>query len=91
MAIPGRMTLETFLALPEETPGLEYQDGVVTQKVSPTTSLNALQLDLAMRFNLEAVPRQLGRAFPEQRVTCAGASRVPDVAYFVWERSSPLA
>ena len=32
------------------------------------------------------MPRQLGRAFPEQRITCAGASRVPDVAYFAWER-----
>lgn len=30
-----RMTLDEFLALPEEEPALEYGEGVVTQKVSP--------------------------------------------------------
>ena len=36
MAVAGRrMTLEEFLALPEEEPALEYADGEVTQKVSP--------------------------------------------------------
>ena len=28
-----RMTLEEFLALPEREPALEFEDGVVTQKV----------------------------------------------------------
>lgn len=86
MAITKRVTLEQFLQLPEERPDLEYIDGMVTQKVSPTTSHNALQLDLALRFNAYAVPRRLARAFPEQRVTFAGAVRVPDVAVFTWDR-----
>ncbi len=88
MTIAGRTTLGEFLERPEidEKPYLEFDDGVVTQKVSPTTSHNGVQADLVMRFNLHSVPRQLGRAFPEQRVSFAGASRVLDVAYFTWDR-----
>ena len=36
MAIPEqRITLEEFLQLPEEKPALEFEDGMVTQKVPP--------------------------------------------------------
>ncbi len=38
-----RMTLEEFLALPEEKPALEYEDGVVTQKMPPQGKHASLQ------------------------------------------------
>jgi Uma2 family endonuclease len=80
------VTLERFLQLPEERPGLEYIDGEITQKVSPTTKHVALQLELCDRLNAVARHRKLGRAFPELRVTFSGQSRVPDVAFYIWDR-----
>ncbi len=38
------LTLEEFLALPEEKPALEYADGVVTQKVAPKSRHSILQV-----------------------------------------------
>jgi Uma2 family endonuclease len=81
-----RLTLEEFLALPERKPALEFEDGVVTRKVTPKMRHSALQMDFAERINAYGRPRRLARAFPELRTTFAGASRVPDVAVFVWER-----
>jgi len=81
-----RLSLEEFLALPERKPALEFADGVVTRKMTPKMRHSALQADLVERVNAFARPRQLARAFPELRTTFAGASRVPDVAVFVWER-----
>ena len=81
-----RMTLEDFLALPEEEPALEYCDGVVTPKVSPKLHHGALQWAVAALVNYFAVPRRLARAFPETRATFGGASVVPDVSVYTWER-----
>jgi Uma2 family endonuclease len=81
-----RLTLEEFLALPERKPALEFEDGVVTRKVTPKMRHSALQVFLVKRIDTFAMPRQLARAFSELRTTFAGASRVPDVAVFVWDR-----
>lgn len=81
-----RMTLEKFLTLPERKPALEFEDGVVTQKVSPMGPHSILQYRVAEFFNRSAEPRKLGFAFPELRTTFSEASRVPDVAFFVWDR-----
>jgi Uma2 family endonuclease len=43
----ARATLEQFLALPEEQPAREYEDGEVTQKASPKARHSALQRALA--------------------------------------------
>ena len=44
MAVPQlRMSLEAFLELPEDEPALEYEDGVVTQKVPPQGKHASLQ------------------------------------------------
>ena len=87
MTIAGRrLTLDEFLRLPEEKPALELVDGEVTQKVSPKTVHSVLQMagrDLVDGF---ARPRKLARAFVEHRSSYAGASTVPDVAVFVWDR-----
>jgi Uma2 family endonuclease len=80
------LSLEAFLELPEEKPALEYFDGVVTQKVTPKTRHSALQWDLLERFNRAGLPSRQWRAFPELRATFGGASVVPDVAVYRWER-----
>ena len=51
------LTLEQFLALPEEEPPLEFADGVVSQKVSPKTRHSALQAELVERLNQREVLR----------------------------------
>ncbi|HZR98239.1 MAG TPA: Uma2 family endonuclease [Chloroflexota bacterium] len=87
MAVVQRgLTLEQFLALPEEKPALEYEDGMVTQKVAPKGRHSALQAALVRYFDNAALARKLARAFPELRVTFGGVSRVPDVSVYRWER-----
>jgi Uma2 family endonuclease len=81
-----RLTLDEFLALPEEKPALEFEDGKATQKVSPKARHSGLQTDLAERFNRLARRRKLARAFAELRVTLEGQSYVPDISVFRWER-----
>ncbi len=80
------LTLEEFLALPEEEPALEYFDGVVSQKVSPERDHSGLQYVIPERINRFAYPRKLAFAFPELRTTHSGASLVPDVAVYTWAR-----
>jgi len=81
-----RLTLEEFLALPEEEPALEYYDGTVTQKVSPQGQHGVLQFDVADRFNRFARPKKLALAIPELRATYGEFSLVPDVAVYRWAR-----
>ena len=83
MTITGRrLTLEEFLALPEEKPALEYADGEVTQKVSPKARHGMLQFVLA---SILTRPR-VSRAFTETRTTFAGKSYVPDIIAFTRDR-----
>jgi Uma2 family endonuclease len=87
MAITQReMTLEEFLELPERKPALEYEEGRITQKVSPKGRHSRLQFCVAQLVNQFAEPGKLAMAFPELRVTFAGRSRVPDVSIFRWDR-----
>jgi Uma2 family endonuclease len=86
MAIARRLTLDEFLALPEEKPALEYFEGRVKRKVSPKSRHSALQGALTSLFDAYAYPRRLARAFPELRCTYAGASLVPDIVVFSWDR-----
>ncbi|MCC7371127.1 MAG: Uma2 family endonuclease [Chloroflexi bacterium] len=86
MTLTGRrLTLDEFLALPEESPGLEYLDGRVVRKVSPKAYHGATQYALTERVNLYGRPRRLARAFPETRATFGGWSPVPDVGVYRWE------
>jgi Uma2 family endonuclease len=82
----GAFTLEDFLRLPEEEPPLEYEDGRVTQKVSPQSEHSAIQAWLIELINGFGRPRHIALAFPELRVIFAGRSLVPDIAVFRWER-----
>src|SRR4051812_26640462 len=80
------LTLEEFLALPEKKPALEYENGVITQKVAPKLHHSLLQLQMANLFNRYTVPSKLAYAVPELRSTFAGRSRVPGVAVVRWDR-----
>ena len=81
-----RMTLAEFLELPEQKPALEYLDGVVTQKVSPQFDHGIVQGEFTRLVNNVGHPRRMALAVPELRTTYAGASLVPDVAVYRWER-----
>jgi Uma2 family endonuclease len=81
-----RLSLEEFLRLPEEEPALEYEDGVVTQKMSPKGKHSRTQYRMAELFNRVAEPARQAIAFPELRATFGGRSYVPDVAVYRWER-----
>jgi len=84
--IADRLTLQQFLALPEEEPALEYDCGEVTQKVSPKGRHSALQLDTASLIDRRIRRRKHGRAFTELRASFANMSRMPDIAVYRWER-----
>jgi Uma2 family endonuclease len=87
VALPERrLTLEEFLALPEEEPALEFEEGVVTQKVSPQGQHSALQTGLAKLVDRLVEPGKRGRAFTELRVTFGRRSYVPDVVVYRTER-----
>jgi Uma2 family endonuclease len=82
-----RMTLDEFLALPEEEPALELEaGGTVTQKVSPKGKHSSLQRGLIKLFDAFAEPRRIALALPELRTVFGGAAYVPDVSVYRWER-----
>jgi Uma2 family endonuclease len=80
------LTLKEFLRLPEQEPALEYFNGTVTQKVAPMGEHSALQLGCALLLEHLFRPGRIARAFPELRMTHSGASLVPDVSLYRWER-----
>ena len=80
------LTLEEFLALPEEKPALEYVDGVVTQKVAPFYEHSDLTMQLLRLLDAQLGPRGLAKVLPELRTTYSGRSYVPDISVFRRER-----
>lgn len=87
-AVRQGLTLEEFLALPEEKPALEYAHGEVTQKVAPMGRHSRLRHGLDLFFSVELEVPEVALVFPELRVTFAGGSRVPDFAVYRWDRVS---
>jgi len=79
------MTLEEFLALPEEKPYLEYIDGRIEAKMSPQKKHSLLTARFLERLNRHAEPAGLGYAFPELRCTFEGRSIIPDVVFLLLE------
>ncbi len=81
------LTLEHFLKLPEFKPALEFFGGRVVQKMSPMLPHSIIQTELASKLNGFARPTKLGRAYTELRWTFGGQSQVPDVSFFVPDRT----
>jgi Uma2 family endonuclease len=88
MALTRQMTLVEFLLQPEEKPSLEYERGVVTQKLAAMGRHSRLQVALCIRCEGHGFPRQIARAFSEARVTwpVEDISYVPDVIVYLRER-----
>jgi Uma2 family endonuclease len=81
-----RMTLDEFLMLPDEGPSLEYDDGVVTQKVAAKPVHGSIQ-DFLVRFIDQTVrPQRLGISLPETRFVTPGWAPVPDILFYRRER-----
>jgi Uma2 family endonuclease len=87
MAISDRtLTLEEFLALPPGEPSFEFDDGVVTQKMSPKADHGRLQFKIAEVFNRIGEPAGIGLAFTETRFSVGKWAPVPDVVFYTRER-----
>jgi Uma2 family endonuclease len=87
VALPRQqMTLKEFLQLPEEEPALEYEEGRVTQKVSPKGKHSRLQIRLGGLFDQASEAVGAAIAFTELRASYCGRSYVPDVAAYQRER-----
>jgi Uma2 family endonuclease len=81
-----RITLDEFLQLPETEPASEYINGEINQKPMPQGEHSRLQGKLVSTINEVTEPQKVALALPELRCTFGGATVVPDVAVFRWER-----
>ncbi|MGE3271756.1 MAG: Uma2 family endonuclease [Chloroflexota bacterium] len=80
--VGARMSLDEFLALPEEETSLEFDDGLVTQKMAPQGDHGTLQYQIAKRFDLAGESLRLGKVFTETRFVTPQWSPVPDVSFY---------
>jgi Uma2 family endonuclease len=86
------LSLDDFLRLPEQEPALELDpNGTISLKMSPNTQHSALQARLAYlleKYREEVASRHgaRGHVYTKLRINVAGASRLPDVAFY---RQSP--
>ena len=84
--VKPKPALDEFLKLPETEPASEFLEGEIIQKPMPQGEHSVLQGELCKTINQVAKTRKIANAFPELRCTFGGASIVPDVAVFRWER-----
>ncbi|WP_066377789.1 MULTISPECIES: Uma2 family endonuclease [unclassified Anabaena] len=81
-----QLSLDEFLQLPETKPASEFINGDIIQKLMPQGEHSVLQGKLCEVINQLTENQKIAYAFPELRCTFGGASIVPDVAVFRWER-----
>ena len=85
-AIAKPINLEAFLEMPETKPESEFISGAIKQKPMPQGKHSLLQGKLSKVINQVTELPKIAYAFPELRCTFGGASIVPDIAVFRWER-----
>ena len=78
--------LEAFLNLSETKPASEFINGQITQKPMPQGKHSRLQTKLSANINQIIEIPKIAYAFTELRCTFGGASIVPDISVFRWER-----
>jgi Uma2 family endonuclease len=79
-------SLEAFLELPETKPASEFINDKISQKPMPQGKHSRLQSKLSAYINQVVEELKIAYAFTELRCTFGGASIVPDVCVFRWER-----
>jgi len=86
MTTTAHLTLDQFLQIPEQEPSLEFDaDGTIHEKLSPNTEHGALQAHLAhllLSWIDVDPPHRRGYVYTELRTNVAGASKLPDVAFY---------
>ncbi|MDQ6673672.1 MAG: Uma2 family endonuclease [Chloroflexota bacterium] len=86
MTTTARLSLDQFLQIPEQEPALEFaSDGTIHEKMSPNTEHGALQAHLAhllLSWIDVDPPQRRGYVYTELRINVAGASKLPDVAFY---------
>jgi Uma2 family endonuclease len=80
------ITLEEFLQLPETKPASEFIHGQIIQKPMPQGKHSTLQGELVTVINAVTKAQKIAIAYPELRCTFGGASVIPDVSVFRWQR-----
>ncbi len=87
MTVLGKsITLDEFLQLPETEPASEYIDGQINQKPMPQGEHSLLQVELCESINRVAKSQKIALALPQPRCTFGGATVIPDISVFRWER-----
>lgn len=81
-----RMSLDEFLKLPEEDGSLEFDHGLVTQKVAPQADHGSIQPFFWDALNRAGRKTGIGVAFTETRFVTEGWAPVPDVSFYRKER-----
>lgn len=77
-----RLTLDSFLHLPETQPASEYLNHQTIQKPIPPGEHSLLQVALCKAIDQVAEPQRMAKAFSDLRCVFGGAAIVPDVSVF---------
>lgn len=86
VAIQPQLSLEEFIKQPETEPASEFINSEITQKPMPQGEHSRIQIKSCTVINQITEPKKIAYAFSELRCTFGGASIVPDVAVFRWDR-----
>lgn len=86
IASQPQLTLDKFLKLPETKPASDFINKEIVQKPMPQGEHSRLQTKLCSFINDVTESQKIAYAFTELRCTFGGASIVPDIAVFRWDR-----
>ncbi|MEH2406226.1 Uma2 family endonuclease [Nostoc sp.] len=86
IASQPQLTLEEFLKLPETEPASDFINREIIQKPMPQGEHGLIQTILSEVINGVARNQKIAVAITELRCTFGGASFVPDVSVFRWDR-----
>src|SRR5882724_9161461 len=76
-----RMTPAEFLALPEEKPYLEWEDGVVSQTCLGDADHSRLLTEFCLALGQVAEGRRVGMVFPYLQMVTEHSALTPDISY----------
>ena len=86
IASQPQLTLDDFLKLPETEPASDFINREIIQKPMPQGEHGLIQTILSEVINGVARNQKIAVAITELRCTFGGASIVPDVSVFRWDR-----